>query len=81
MKKEIKITNKTTKAKTSITKDMTIGEVVSKNPETAFVFLEYGMHCIGCAVANSETIERGALAHGINVDNLVAHLNKTMINY
>jgi hybrid cluster-associated redox disulfide protein len=49
--------------------------VVQRNPETIRVFLEHGLHCIGCAVARYENIEQGALAHGIDVDALVRDLN------
>lgn len=59
----------------AITKDMTIQEVVEKNPETIRVFLEHGLHCIGCAVARFENIEQGAMAHGIDVDALMRDLN------
>ena len=59
----------------AITKDMTIQEVVEKNPETIRVFLEHGLHCIGCSVARFENIEQGALAHGIDVDALIRDLN------
>jgi hybrid cluster-associated redox disulfide protein len=59
-----------------ITKDMTIQEVVQNNPETIRVFLEHGLHCIGCSVARYENIEQGALAHGIDVDNLIRALNE-----
>jgi hybrid cluster-associated redox disulfide protein len=59
----------------AITKDMTIQEVVESNPETIRVFLEHGLHCIGCAVARFENIEQGALAHGIDVDALIKDLN------
>jgi hybrid cluster-associated redox disulfide protein len=59
----------------AITKDMTIQEVVENNPETIRVFLEHGLHCIGCAVARFENIEQGALAHGIDVDALINDLN------
>jgi len=58
-----------------ITKDMTIQEVVQNNPETIRVFLEHGLHCIGCSVARYENIEQGALAHGIDVDSLIDDLN------
>jgi hybrid cluster-associated redox disulfide protein len=60
-----------------ITKDMTFGEVLKKYPETVKTFFEYGMHCFGCHIAVSETIEQGALAHGVNVDQLMEDLNKT----
>ncbi len=62
----------------AITKDMTIQEVVEKNPETIRVFLEHGLHCIGCSVARFENIEQGALAHGIDVDALIRDLNSTL---
>jgi hybrid cluster-associated redox disulfide protein len=59
----------------AITKDMTIQEVVENNPETIRVFLEHGLHCVGCSVARFENIEQGAMAHGIDVDNLMRDLN------
>jgi hybrid cluster-associated redox disulfide protein len=49
-----------------VTKKMTLGEVVSKYPEAAEVMLNHGLHCVGCHVALWETIEQGALAHGMN---------------
>lgn len=33
------------------------------------------MGCIGCAAAHFENIEQGALAHGIDVDELITALN------
>jgi hybrid cluster-associated redox disulfide protein len=61
-----------------ITKDMTFGEVLKKYPETVKTFFQYGMHCFGCHLAVSETIEQGALAHGVSVDQLMEDLNKTV---
>ena len=61
-----------------ITKDMTFGEVLKKYPETVRTFFQYGMHCFGCHIAVSETIEQGALAHGVSVDQLMQDLNKTV---
>lgn len=61
-----------------ITKDMTIGDCVSKYPETADVFMNHGMHCLGCAIAHSENIGQGAEAHGIDIDKLVDDLNKAV---
>ena len=60
----------------TITKDMTIDEVVNQNPETMIVFMRHGLHCVGCHVSAYESIEEGATAHGINVDALVSDLNK-----
>jgi len=58
-----------------ITAKMTIGEVVSKHPETIEVLLEHGLHCVGCAAAQFENIEQGACAHGIDVKKLIKDLN------
>ncbi len=71
-KKTIK--KKVVKAK--ISKDMTISKVVAKYPETIEVFLEHGMGCLGCGIAQFETIEQGATAHGIDLKKLMDALNK-----
>lgn len=62
--------------KTKISKDMTISEAVAKYPETIEVFLEYGMGCFGCGIAQFETIEQGATVHGIKLKKLMEALNK-----
>ena len=65
----------------AITKEMIIGDVVEKYQDISVfkVFSDYGLHCIGCHVAASETIEEGAKAHGLSdekVNALVADLNE-----
>ncbi|MFV0637198.1 DUF1858 domain-containing protein [Mitsuokella sp.] len=59
----------------AITKDMSILEVVQQYPDTVDVFINAGMGCLGCAAAHFENIEQGAMAHGIDVDQLVKDLN------
>lgn len=59
----------------AIAKDMSILEVVQKYPDTVDVFVNAGMGCLGCAAAHFENIEQGAMAHGIDVDQLVKDLN------
>jgi iron-sulfur cluster assembly accessory protein len=49
----------------AITDDMTISDVVAKYPSATEVFLEYGLHCVGCHVAYWETIRQGAQGHGM----------------
>lgn len=61
-----------------ITKDVKIEEVVTQYPETMMVFMKHGLHCVGCHVSAFESIEDGAMAHGINVDALVDDLNKVI---
>ncbi|MGQ9681548.1 MAG: DUF1858 domain-containing protein [Anaerolineae bacterium] len=59
----------------TITREMTIAEVVQKYPQTIPVFLAHGLMCFGCAVARFENIEQGATAHGIQVEPLMRDLN------
>ena len=61
-----------------ITKDMSIMEVVTNYPDTVPVFMQSGMGCIGCAAAHFENIEQGAMAHGIDIDALMAGLNEVV---
>lgn len=65
-----KITNKK-----QIAKDTPIGEIISKHPETIKVFLKHRLHCIGCQMANLETLEIGAKAHKINLKKILKELN------
>ncbi len=62
----------------TITKDIKIEEVVTQYPETMMVFMKHGLHCVGCHVSAFESIEDGAISHGINVEALVADLNKVI---
>lgn len=55
---------------------MTIGKLLEENPDKADILLEAGMHCLGCLVAQDETIEEACEVHGIDVDELVKELNK-----
>ena len=62
----------------TITKDMRIGQIVQKYPETMAVFLQYGLGCVGCAAAHFENLEQGAIAHGIDINTLVKALNEAV---
>lgn len=55
----------------TITKDMTIGEILRANPAVAPILLEAGMHCLGCPSAQGESLAEAAFVHGINVDELM----------
>lgn len=61
-----------------ISKDMSIVEIVQTYPNTVEVFRKFGMGCLGCAAARYENLEQGAKAHGIDVEALVADLNKAV---
>ncbi len=61
-----------------ITKKNTFKEVIEKHPETIKVFMDSGMHCIGCPMAQMETIEQGCEVHGIDAGELVKKLKKVI---
>ncbi len=62
-----------------ITKEMTLGEVLIKYPSAVEIMLKYGLHCIGCHVAATESIEQGARGHGMGdeeIDEMVEEMNE-----
>jgi len=58
-----------------ISKDMTIGKILSTNPNVASVLMEFGMHCVGCPSAQGETLEQAAMVHGLDVNTLIEKMN------
>jgi len=58
-----------------INKKMTFAEIMQKNPEAGFILMEEGLHCAGCGMAAYETLEQGAMAHGLDADKLVKKIN------
>jgi hybrid cluster-associated redox disulfide protein len=62
----------------SITKKMTIAEVLRNHPETVPAFQQFGMHCLGCPSATGESLEQAAAVHGFDPDELIAALNKAI---
>jgi len=64
--------------KSEINKNMNFMEIIQKNPEAFGILFRRGMHCIGCGMAASETLEEGAIAHGIDPDELVSEINNSL---
>ena len=67
-----------------ITKDMTIGEVVAKYPAVIEPLQEAGVHCVGCHVSYSESLEGGFKGHGMTdeeVEAVITKLNKAIEEY
>ena len=58
-----------------ITKDTIIGDILDIAPECAPLFLEIGLHCLGCPSARGESIEMACEVHGVDADELVQKLN------
>ena len=60
----------------SVTKEMTIGEILRTNPAVAPVLLSIGMHCLGCPSARGESIEQACAVHGTDAEELVRKINE-----
>ena len=71
----MKINKMTTKNK-EITKDTRLSEVVQSNHKAAEILFNAGLMCIGCPMAMEETLEQGALAHGMTQKQIVDILKK-----
>jgi hybrid cluster-associated redox disulfide protein len=63
-----------------ITKDTIVGDILDLAPEAAPLFLEIGMHCLGCPSARGETVEMACEVHGVDADELVEKLNDFIAN-
>ena len=58
-----------------ITKDTIVGDILDIAPECAPLFLEIGMHCLGCPSARGETVEMACAVHGVDADELLEKIN------
>lgn len=61
-----------------ITKQTVIGDILDADPSTAPLFLEIGMHCLGCPASRGESLEEACMVHGVDADALVEKLNAQM---
>lgn len=58
-----------------ITRDMIISDVLNLDRGVVPVFLEHGLHCIGCVMSTGETIEEAAYVHGLDIEHLMDSIN------
>lgn len=66
-----------------ITKDTTIGDIVTQYPSVTEILLAEGVHCVGCGASYWETIEEGLLNHGKTpeeIQEVVDRLNQAIPN-
>jgi hybrid cluster-associated redox disulfide protein len=59
----------------TITKDMTIGEILRVDENLVPILLETGMHCLGCPSAQAESLVDACVVHGTDADAIVAKMN------
>lgn len=59
-----------------VNEQMSIGEVLRMDSNTAEIFMNFGMHCLGCPHATAEPIRDACAAHGTDAKALVEKLNE-----
>lgn len=60
----------------NITKDTIIADVLKNVEGSIEVFNKHNMGCVSCMGVQNETLEKGSLMHGINVEVLLKELNE-----
>ncbi len=66
-----------------VTKDMNLADILFKWPDTAEIFLDYGLHCVGCIAAGFDTIEMGAKVHNMTdeeIEEMVTRVNEVALH-
>jgi len=63
-----------------ITKEMTFNQVLQMSPEVARVLGQFNLGCVGCMGAMNESLEQGARAHGLDVNEILTALNAIFDN-
>ncbi len=75
--------NKQIDKKQVVTKGTNLADVIFKWPETAEIFLDYGLHCVGCAAAGFDTIEIGAKVHNLSeeeIEEMISRVNELVLH-
>ena len=64
-----------------ITKQTLIKSFLEENPETAEILMAYGLHCVNCHFSEFDTLEDGAMVHGMSdedVEFMIRDVNKVI---
>lgn len=64
----------------TVDKETKIGTLLDADRTLAPIFLNMGMHCLGCPASRNETIEEACMVHGVDPDELIAEINEHLGN-
>ena len=53
-----------------ITKQTPIKALIEAHPGTQEILMGYGLHCVGCHFSEFDTIEDGAMMHGLSDEDI-----------
>lgn len=69
------------KTKKKITKNTLLADIASDSQLAEILIEEFGLFCVGCPMAQAESLQQGALTHGLTdeqVTQLVERLNASL---
>ncbi len=75
VKKKVK-TSRKQKILQKVVADMTLYEIISKNPRVASKLSALGLGCAGCSCAYFETLRQASKHHNLDLKKLLVELNK-----
>lgn len=64
-----------------IEKNTKMTEVLKMHPNSVHVLAEFGLSCSTCSGARHESVQQGAINHGLDVNDLLEKLNALLINH
>ena len=59
----------------TVTKDMTMGQMLEMDRDIAYVLMQCGMHCVGCPSSIGESLEQACEVHGLDSDQVLEAIN------
>lgn len=59
-----------------ITKEMIVGDVLRIDSGIAQIFMDAGMHCLGCPSSQVESILDACVVHSLDCDLLLKNINE-----
>ena len=59
----------------TVTKDMTMGQMLDMDRGIAYILMQCGMHCVGCPSSIGESLEEACMVHGLNSDDVLKAIN------
>ena len=64
----------------TVDRNTKIGELLDADRTLAPIFLNMGMHCLGCPASRNETIEEACMVHGVDLDEILEQINEHLAN-
>jgi hybrid cluster-associated redox disulfide protein len=61
------------------TTDLTVDEVMQRWPATVRIFLDFGMHCVGCPIAAFHSVDEACHAHSIDLAVFLENLRTAVL--